>query len=37
MDLEGAKPIYKEFKGWKSTKGVRELKGLPSNCKRFYT
>ncbi len=34
-DLEGAKPIYKEFKGWKSTKGVREFKDLPQTAKDY--
>ncbi len=34
-DLDGAKPIYKEFKGWKSTKGVREFKDLPQTAKDY--
>jgi len=34
-NLERAKPIYKEFKGWKSTKGIREFEKLPESAKDY--
>jgi adenylosuccinate synthase len=34
-NLERAKPIYKEFKGWKSTKGIREFERLPESAKDY--
>ena len=35
-DQFNIKPIYKTFKGWKtSTKGIRNMKDLPENAKRY--
>jgi adenylosuccinate synthase len=33
--LEGAKPIYKEFKGWKESKGVKEFNKLPQEAQDY--
>jgi len=34
-DLEDAKPIYKIFKGWDKTEGVRVFNELPQNAKDY--
>ena len=34
-DLEGVKPIYKSFKGWKSVKGIKEYDKLPDEAKAY--
>jgi adenylosuccinate synthase len=34
-DLENAKPIYKSFKGWSKTEGVRVFDELPKNAKDY--
>ena len=34
-DLEDAKPIYKSFKGWNKTEGVRDFDELPQNAKDY--
>ena len=34
-DLEDVKPIYKEFKGWSSVKGIRDFNKLPSEAKEY--
>ena len=34
-DLEDAKPIYKSFKGWDKTEGIREFDKLPSSAKDY--
>ena len=32
-----AQPIYKTFKGWKSsTKGIKKFNDLPRECKKLY-
>ncbi len=33
--LEGAKPVYKEFKGWSKSEGIREYEQLPSEAKEY--
>ncbi len=33
--LEGAKPIYKSFKGWKSSKGIKEFDKLPLEAREY--
>ncbi len=33
--LEGAKPIYKEFNGWKECEGVREFDKLPREAQEY--
>jgi len=33
--LEGAKPIYKTFKGWQKSEGVREFKDLPKEAQDY--
>jgi adenylosuccinate synthase len=33
--LENVKPIYKTFKGWESSKGVREFDKLPKEAKEY--
>jgi len=33
--LEGAKPIYKEYKGWEKTKGIREFDKLPQEAQDY--
>jgi adenylosuccinate synthase len=35
FDLEDAKQIYKSFKGWNSTEGVREFDKLPIEAKDY--
>ncbi len=37
FDLEDAKPIYKSFKGWSSTVGVREFDKLPIEAKEYIS
>jgi len=34
-DLEDAKPIYRTFKGWDKTEGVREFDKLPESAKDY--
>jgi adenylosuccinate synthase len=34
-DLENVKPIYKEFKGWDITEGIREYNDLPIEAKEY--
>jgi len=34
-DLEDAKPIYKSFKGWDKTEGVRDFDALPKEAKDY--
>ena len=34
-DLEGVKPIYKEFDGWDKSKGVTKWEDLPENAKKY--
>jgi adenylosuccinate synthase len=34
-DLENAKPIYKSFKGWSKTEGIRVFDELPKNAKDY--
>jgi len=34
-DLESAKPVYKTFKGWDKTEGVREFDKLPNSAKEY--
>ena len=34
-DLENVKPIYKSFKGWKSSKGARSLEELPTEAREY--
>jgi adenylosuccinate synthase len=34
-DLEGVKPIYKSFKGWNNSKGIKEFNKLPENAKIY--
>ena len=36
-DLEDVKPIYKSFKGWDSTVGVREFDKLPKEAKDYIS
>ena len=37
-DQQKIKPIYKIFKGWKSsTKGIKNLKILPDNAKNYIS
>ena len=33
--LEGAKPIYREFKGWSKSEGIREYNALPQEAKEY--
>ncbi|HGZ70784.1 MAG TPA: adenylosuccinate synthase, partial [Nitratifractor sp.] len=33
--LEGAKPIYQEFKGWQKSKGAREFDALPVEAQEY--
>jgi len=33
--LDGAKPIYKEFKGWQKSEGVREFEKLPQEAQDY--
>ena len=33
--LEGAQPIYREFKGWSKSEGVREYNDLPQEAKEY--
>ena len=33
--LEGVEPIYKSFKGWKKTEGVREFSELPQEAQEY--
>ncbi len=33
--LEGAKPVYKSFKGWQKTEGVREFANLPQEAQDY--
>jgi adenylosuccinate synthase len=35
QDLENVKPIYKTFKGWKNSKGVREFSKLPKEAQEY--
>ncbi|MDX9813671.1 MAG: adenylosuccinate synthase [Sulfurimonas sp.] len=34
-DVNGAKPIYKSFKGWDKTKGIREFDKLPLEAQEY--
>jgi adenylosuccinate synthase len=34
-DLESAKPIYKTFKGWDKTEGIRSFNRLPENAQAY--
>lgn len=34
-DLEHAKPVYRSFKGWKKTEGVRKFDDLPTEAKVY--
>lgn len=34
-DLENAKPIYKTFKGWETSKGIREFDKLPQATQEY--
>ncbi len=34
-DLEGVEPVYTTFKGWKSSRGVREFDKLPQEAKDY--
>ncbi|MBR8463387.1 adenylosuccinate synthase [Campylobacter sp. faydin G-24] len=34
-DLENAKPIYEELKGWDSVKGINRYENLPSNARAY--
>jgi len=34
-DLEGVKPIYKTFKGWQKSEGIREFNDLPNSAKEY--
>ncbi|KIM11890.1 MAG: adenylosuccinate synthetase [Sulfuricurvum sp. PC08-66] len=34
-DLEGVVPVYKTFKGWKSTQGIRSFDALPKEAKEY--
>ncbi len=36
-DLEDVKPIYKSFKGWDSTVGIREFDKLPIEAKEYIS
>ncbi len=33
--LDGAKPVYKEYKGWERTEGIREFEKLPQEAKDY--
>ncbi len=33
--LDGAKPVYKEFKGWEKSEGIREFEELPKEAKDY--
>jgi len=33
--LEGVKPIYKSFKGWKKSEGAREFEALPQEAQEY--
>lgn len=35
IDLENVKPVYKTFKGWDSTKGVRDFDKLPQSAQEY--
>jgi adenylosuccinate synthase len=34
-DLDAVKPIYKTFKGWNNSVGVREFDALPADAQAF--
>ena len=35
IDLENATPIYEEFEGWESIKGIKSYDDLPANARRY--
>ena len=35
FDFEGIKPIYKSFKGWDKTAGIREFDKLPQAAQEY--
>lgn len=35
IDLENARPIYEEFDGWDSIKGIKSYEQLPLNARRY--
>ena len=35
IDLENARPIYEEFDGWESIKGIKSYEQLPLNARRY--
>lgn len=35
IDLENARPIYEEFDGWESIKGIKNYEQLPLNARRY--
>ena len=34
-DMEGVKPVYKSFKGWQKTEGIREFEKLPNEAQEY--
>jgi len=35
QELEGFSPVYESFKGWESTKGIRDYEQLPNETKKY--